>query len=526
MMHQFPKITQLKGDYYMTDFLKKTERRYKAAFICALVCGLLAHGMALFNKYCINDDLMLFSPGATYSSGRWMLGIIARIESFFFGDGTVSLPLFNGILSIIFIALAAAIVVRIIDIKSTALAALIGAIFVVFPTVTSMFGYMFTAHYYMFAMLLSVLGTALVCCCGKWYFRLAGVVIMGCSIGIYQAFIPIMLSLLLLYFMTRLVADDSPKARDIVRLVITLALSAALFMAIYIVANKVFLALTHNSLTDYQGIIEMGQAPIGEYLTRIGYAYTEFFSPTASRFFSVHPNTILTAYRLTLAVSAILALALAVRLIREKKIACAVLFVLSVALIPLGTNFIFVMVDPELVHSLMVYAQVIPFIFLAWLCDNTKISVKNVGRSVTAVTCALLAAVGLMYARYDNKCYLRAELLQQETIGYFTTLVTRIESTEGFTDELPVVYINAFEKTSENLSQIWQLNDACILPYQNLGDYINNYAWVRFMEVWCGFSPATAEGQDFENLPEVEAMPSYPDDGSIKVINGAVVVKF
>jgi hypothetical protein len=29
-----------------------------------------------------------------------------------------------------------------------------------------------------------------------------------------------------------------------------------------------------------------------------------------------------------------------------------------------------------------------------------------------------------------------------------------------------------------------------------------------------------------ETMPEVQAMPSYPADGSVQIINGAVVVKF
>lgn len=511
----------------MTDFLKKTEPRYKAAAIAALVCGLLAHGMALFNKYSVNDDLMLFSPGATFGSGRWMLGIIARIERIFFGSTVVSLPLFNGILSILFIAAAAVLVVYILDIKKSLPAALVGVILVVFPTVTSMFGYMFTAHYYMFAMLLSVAGTALVCKCERWYLRLAGVVIICCSVGIYQAFIPLMLSLFLLYFMTRLVSDDAPKVRDTVRLIVTLVLAALLSVALYFVANKAFLALTNSALTEYQGINEMGQAPIAEYLERVGYAYFEFFSPTSAHYFSMYPDSVMAVYKTVLALSAALVLALAVGLVRRKRIGTAVIFVLSAALVPLGANFIFVMVDPEVVHSLMVYAQVTPFILLAWLSDNIRINVPKVARAATAVACALLAAAGLMYVRYDNKCYLRAELLQQETFSYYTTLITRIESIDGYTDELPVVYVNAFDKTPDkNLSQFWELNDACILPYSSIGDHMNNYAWVRFMEVWCGFSPKTAAAEDFEGIPEVEEMPAYPDDGSIKIVNGTIVVKF
>ena len=43
---------------------------------------------------------------------------------------------------------------------------------------------------------------------------------------------------------------------------------------------------------------------------------------------------------------------------------------------------------------------------------------------------------------------------------------------------------------------------------------------------WTGYSPVIANPDDFVELDEVKLMPHYPDDGSIKVINDTVVVKF
>lgn len=33
-------------------------------------------------------------------------------------------------------------------------------------------------------------------------------------------------------------------------------------------------------------------------------------------------------------------------------------------------------------------------------------------------------------------------------------------------------------------------------------------------------------GHDLKEIPEVQNMPSYPDDGSIKIIDNVIVVKF
>ena len=66
--------------------LEKIPARYVLCFCSALLCGLLAHGMTLFNKYSLYEDpSQLFGVGATYISGRWMLDILYRLENFFLG---------------------------------------------------------------------------------------------------------------------------------------------------------------------------------------------------------------------------------------------------------------------------------------------------------------------------------------------------------------------------------------------------------------------------------------------------------
>ena len=55
---------------------------------------------------------------------------------------------------------------------------------------------------------------------------------------------------------------------------------------------------------------------------------------------------------------------------------------------------------------------------------------------------------------------------------------------------------------------------------------INNYAWRDFVDKWCGYKPLVGNEEEFKQIPEVRNMPSYPDSGSIKVIDKTVVIKF
>lgn len=44
--------------------------------------------------------------------------------------------------------------------------------------------------------------------------------------------------------------------------------------------------------------------------------------------------------------------------------------------------------------------------------------------------------------------------------------------------------------------------------------------------IWCGFVPEYADPADYQDLPQVMAMPSYPDSGSMAIIGDTLVVKF
>lgn len=47
------------------------------------------------------------------------------------------------------------------------------------------------------------------------------------------------------------------------------------------------------------------------------------------------------------------------------------------------------------------------------------------------------------------------------------------------------------------------------------------------MAYWCGFShEEITETSEVESMQEVQDMPSYPDSGSVRIINGVIVVKF
>ena len=112
----------------------------KAAFFGCFLSGYLVH-LYVFTNIIPNSDGLsrIFDPQQMTVSGRWFL----HFASYF--NGFTQMPAVIGLFSVLFLALAAALAVSLLGIRSRALSALSGALMAAFPAVGYTFLYLFTA---------------------------------------------------------------------------------------------------------------------------------------------------------------------------------------------------------------------------------------------------------------------------------------------------------------------------------------------------------------------------------------------
>ena len=178
------------------------KQRLSRALLYSLLFGLAAHGLALTNVIAFHDNIhYFFSVGATYSSGRWFLGVLGSLFTRFFGAPNCASPLFNGLICLILSGLSAWVLAEIMDVRSRSGLLLLSGLLVASPAVAGLFGYMFTAPYYLLAQLL--------CLSAAWVCRRrpdalgagAGGFLLALSMGIYQSYLPMGLCALLRRFL-------------------------------------------------------------------------------------------------------------------------------------------------------------------------------------------------------------------------------------------------------------------------------------------------------------------------------------
>ncbi len=209
----------------------------------------------------------------------------------------------------------------------------------------------------------------------------------------------------------------------------------------------------------------------------------------------------------------------------KKNICRMFMAIIIILLFPVAVNFVFLM-GAASVHSLMAYSQAMLFVMLAVLAERAT-PIKNVfEKMLTGASIIVLSYALAFYINYDNQCYLKATFQQEATISWMTTLVTQIKQTEGYSVSLPVAWINAGNVSDKSLYNYPEFADISLAPYESEALY-NDYMWRKYMASWTGFNPdIVVDVTDWEVHPEVLNMPSYPNYGSIKVIENVIIVKF
>ncbi len=240
------------GNSIVEWYHKRVRSEWKLAFCTAVILGFLIHTFRFTNPLLNHDALFNgYSSQNMVGSGRWLLSVACGFSSYF------DLPWVIGVLSVLYIALTAVLVVDIFQARNPVLVMLISGILVSFPAVTESFYFGFTADGYMLAMVLAALSVRLVPIGENRFLRwAASALCVCCACGIYQAYVSFALVLAMAYFIVCAV-DGNHSDRDCLRWVRNQVIAYAVAMIGYYVIWKLCLYVQDFQATNYMGINEL-----------------------------------------------------------------------------------------------------------------------------------------------------------------------------------------------------------------------------------------------------------------------------
>jgi hypothetical protein len=195
------------------------------------------------------------------------------------------------------------------------------------------------------------------------------------------------------------------------------------------------------------------------------------------------------------------------------------------ALLPLGMEFSQILSPYSSPTPMMKYALVSVYLALLLLSDRADTLPRPGAAPATAAV--LTAALLLFCLNTNNLLYTASAQAHRATESYMTRLLTRIESCPGYQSGMEVVIIGAVPTDQiyaqiESYAQVshYSLPTGTLLTLnKHIYYYLNDWLNVPIAE------PEEATMLAVSDSPEFQAMPLYPAEGSVQVLDGRLVVR-
>ena len=505
------------------------DRRVRWTLLAAGITGVSAYGYGMLNNL-VNYDSAYNLPAlgiGSEVSGRWTLGLLTRLTQWL--GANYSLPFFNIGLSLVLLALTAVLLTRVLRLRDPRACALAGMAVAAYPAVASMTFFSYTMPYYAAALLL-ITGAALLTERRRkplWF--LAYSLLLALAVGVYQAFYPY--AVMLAVLCTAAECLDPASAPGTVLKRGLLYVGAILLSYLwYRLGLSAVLALTGHKLTAYQGIDRMGQIDPARLPGMLVEMYRRFFLLFTEDYLSLTPGPLTRlCVLLLLLASALMPLLGWGEKSPLKRLELAALLLLA---LPVASNLIILMVPEGTVYTLMGMGLLSVFLLPILLWDRLGFPRPGLRRFFGGALAALLLLSSLAYVYRTNGCYRVLEWRNIQTEHYYNTLFTRIKSAPGYEAGLPVLFAGELIEDASYRNPWADSGFDCggLLQFdsrdpENRG--FNEYSRLRFIQNYLGYSARQLRAVELDRFGAALAeMPCYPADGSIRVTERAVLVKF
>ena len=493
---------------------------WKVCFLAALVVGILSHLYKITN-WLPNWDSLVFRYDSQnmIGLGRWFLPVVCSFSSFY------DLPFLNGIVAILFHALGAVCICRILNVRKKITAFLIGAVIVSFPTVTSVMMYNYVADGYSIAFFLSTLA-ALHMTKGKNGYIISAVLI-ALSAGIYQAYITVTIMLVLFWLIDEIIYNHEAFG-NVLKKSVCMLLSGISGMVLYGIILKVILGVSSAELLDYQGInstVSLANIDLPGSLYAVKETFVNCFFDLSE---GVNVYVVLNVFILLFTLSHY------VKYIVRNEIYRKTINVFAVALLAVALIFgagALAFANPEIdYHNLMLMGYSVFYIFFIILYERGN----DTNERHTCIKCwiVLIASAAIITNQVviSNVSYHKAQIAYEKSYGVLMRIADRIEKTPGAEKCDRLLVIGALENSerySVNLSpDITGITDGYIIRADD--ETVGQSVLSSALRDYCEMDYEIVSGEEKKMLAQnekIEAMGEWPAKDCVVAVDGTIVIK-
>ena len=495
--------------------------QWKVCFFMALTVGLLAHLYKITN-WLPNWDSLVFRYDSQnmIGLGRWFLPVCCSFSSFY------DLPFLNGIIAILFHALGAVCICRILNVQKKVTAGLIGALIVSFPTVTSVMMYAYVADGYSIAFFLSTLAAMYMTKDKPKY--LLSAILIALSCGIYQAYITVTIMLVLLHLIDEMIFKNA-SFRVVLKKAVCMFLSGVLGVALYGIILKVILEIFSAELLDYQGANAAASLSNIDLLASL-YIIKEtfmkcFFDLSGGVNIYVALNGFVLFFTLMYYLRCIVK-----NQIYKYPANTLMIIILSVMLI-FGAGAL-AFINPGVdYHNLMRMGYAVFYLIFLIIYERET----ETKESHTAIKCwiVLITTIVLVTNQVviSNVSYHKAQITYEKSYGVLIRIADRIEQTPGSEDCNKILVIGALDDSDAygvNLTpDITGITDGYIIRADD--ETVGQSVLCSALNDYCGKNYEFVSGEEkikITQREDVKSMKKWPQMDCVTIVDDTVVIKF
>ncbi len=495
----------------------------KKLFLFAIIIGILTHFVALSN-YLINHDSVLtyFSDSSwLIVQGKWFAGPLSLLK------GSLAVHYISNVLGLLLLAISAVLITNVFEIKSEIVKRIVVALFITFPSVAVCSMYI-GLDYFAATAFLSILA-ALVAKKQNILCWIISTLLLTFSIGSYQGYVGFAAAIFVFICIVRL-CDVNSECKAVVKTGLYYISILVVAMILYYIIFKVYVSVHNIEISSYKGIDNMTQilnpkvlfkSIIKAYQDSVGYIWNFNLGPTSLK--TVYLNRFFVVAVLVAFFGKIIALLRAKQIVKPI-FACILMFLVF----PLSANLIGVLSNNSSFYYVTAYPLVMLIIcglMLASDIDAQGIFKKTV-RWVTVALCVVIAFNSFVIT---NRQYEKARFASIQLNNKTVQLISDIQDTEGIEPTTPILLIG---KTPYEFLAAGGINEEysnhSIIGFDNAQDliYMEDILYSYITNV-LGYKLSLikydAEQNGYKEV--LDDMPIYPQEGSIKLVNGDLLVK-
>ncbi len=488
--------------------------------------GLIAHGFMFANNNLSHDSLLQLVEGSYTTSGKVGLGRVFVPAYEYIVRGVITIPWMIGIISLLYIGVASFFVAKIFSLRSTPSLILLTGILSVNVTVTAL-----TATYIsdLDADMLAMLASVVAVFCWAKYKKgfLLGAIPLAISLGLYQSYISTTITLVIFFLIISLLQGQSYKEVIINGLkAVAMILCAGL---LYICAMKVVFAVYDIALRsgDYNSL-DAGLTMSWKTMIKVAFStYTDTlhkicYVPSIYRMGITR--------RVHILLVAIPLLIIFLQMFSKKLHIWNKLFIVAlVALLPWAMNISQVLAA-NFSHTLMHYALWLNYLFvlliIKWNNNNAILTKWNFDYWCKLLSGCLILLVLIGNVRLANTAYFVKDMENKAALSLATKISADIEHHADYVvGETKVAFVGMPSHLLNDFPAAWRarmlvgMHAHGYLTEGRCSPYFNYYLMSSSNRI------SRQEMKDLAKLDTVQAMPLYPAEGSIQMIDSVLVVK-